>query len=301
MLPASLLDGLPLWLRGETREESLFDDDDEDGDVDGGHFFGGWMPCYLLGITAIDALGLAVLLKTGSLQCDVPLRIFGVGGLLLGFPTSALIHALTQRKPAFRHYRLCVNEVRSSGNPYFFQLDDLRLFGRQCRRYSDRAIEGGRTSYGWWTASFRKPVLVESYQLVTSQSAAQHDPISWCFEASNDCVKWTRLDYCHGITMPTARRAKTAIIGNLQHLSDGGPFRKAFLAELAANAAAFAWLVAGTSWITAGSETCIDSAPLLWYTSFVTVVCAWSVLGTITIGLLISGLAIVLLKLRNAG
>ena len=44
--------------------------------------------------------------------------------------------------------------------------------------------------------------------------------------------------------------------------------------------------LAGTSWVSAGTEACVDSAPYLWYWSYFLVVVMWSSLGTVTIGLI---------------
>ena len=85
----------------------------------------------------------------------------------------------------------------------------------------------------------------------------------------------------------------------LLHLPDAqATFRQGFLAEVAACAGSFAWLLlgqpmvlkgscgAGTSWVSKGTEACVDSAPYLWYWSYFLVVVMWSSLGTVTIGLI---------------
>ncbi|CAE8618854.1 unnamed protein product [Polarella glacialis] len=71
-------------------------------------------------------------------------------------------------------------------------------------------------------------------------------------------------------------------------------FCAAFLVELAANAAALGWLVAGSSWVSAGTDAYVDSAPFLWYSCYLMVVFIWSLLGTMTTGLIASAVATVL-------
>lgn len=80
-----------------------------------------------------------------------------------------------------------------------------------------------------------------------------------------------------------------------QHLetldSAVGAFRVGFLCELLANAASFAWLVAGTIWISSSTDTCVDSAPLLWYSCYLMVLATWSFFGSATILLIMGAVA----------
>merc|ERR1712187_252625 len=132
--------------------------------------------------------------------------------------------------------------------------------------------------------------LVTAYQLITDLAAQPAcDPANWKLEGSLDGLDWVLIDESVGQLVPRERGAPTTIFEDLLHLEEAtASFRSAFLAEVAANSGAFAWLVAGTVWVSAGTETCVDSAPWLWYSCYLIVVIVWSFMGTITIGLIVS-------------
>jgi len=101
------------------------------------------------------------------------------------------------------------------------------------------------------------------------------------------------------IDVPLTRETPTELIVDLTSINEDASFRQAFLAELIATGTALAWLTIGSAWIATSSETCVDSAPELWYYCFLLVVATWSCLGTVTIGLIVSAVAMILLGVKS--
>jgi len=245
-----------------------------------------------------DALAVVVLGHALAFTCDVPLRSWLLGGIALSFPVSSYIDRFvstnTQR---FDQYRLTVTELRGGGNPENFKMEELviysRLGGRIHRSYLEK-----RTEKNYWFTNIREYTdLVVGYQVVTHRfDSPATDPKSWKLEGSDDGRNWTLIDECEGEDLPDARGAESVKYEDLYHIPDAvAGFRQGFLLEVAACAVSFGWLVLGTSWVSAGTESCVDSAPLLWYWAYFGVVVTWSFVGTITIGLIVSAVVMVIL------
>jgi len=267
----------------------------------------GWCKFVPRGLKIVLAADVVcALVLGGSLfdDCDWPLKTWLAGGILLGYPVSYLVQKVASTRPAFMYYRLMVKRLRGNGQPGDFQLEGVVLYD-QFSVPLDRAQGAERKDGAVWhmTADRSGPQLVTGYHLIThSTAAAKYDPVSWTLEGSSDGVEWRVLDEAVDQEIPQARNAATVIMDDLSHLEDAtSAFRSAFLLDVAANGLAFAWLVAGTAWVSAGTDTCVDSAPLLWCSSYLLVVIVWSFLGTVTIGLIVSAVAMVLLGARPPG
>lgn len=248
---------------------------------------------------AADVVSLLVVLATRHMDCDVPLATWLAGGVVMGFPVSCLVHSIASAKPKFSQYRLDCSSLRGGGEPDGMAIDGLQLLGRLGSGVSQQCVQGPEGDGSRWAVRFDSPELVAAYRIVTGAAGSTAtDPASWVFEASNDGTSWTRLDEATGQELPRSRGTASEIFDELFHTEASRSFRGAFLVEVAAVAAAFAWLVAGTSWVGAGSETCVDSAPMLWYTCYLIVVSAWSLLGTVTIGLIVCAVAMVVLGVK---
>eukprot|EP00932_Pfiesteria_piscicida_P016807 SRR837773.3715.p1 GENE.SRR837773.3715~~SRR837773.3715.p1 ORF type:complete len:200 (-),score=51.47 SRR837773.3715:41-574(-) len=155
-----------------------------------------------------------------------------------------------------------------------------------------------------WRATIKSgPTLIKAYQVVTStRGDPALDPVEWTLEGSIDGVDWTVLDESPDVDVPRERGAATQIMDELAHQQAANmAFRSAFLVEVLSNVLAFAWLLLGTYWVGLGSVDCVDSAPLLYYPSFFLVVIVWSFLGTMTIALVMSAVAMVAMGSRPSG
>lgn len=248
---------------------------------------------------AADAVSLLVILATRHMDCDVPLATWLAGGVLMGFPVSCLVHSLANAKPKFSQYRLDCSNLRGGGEPNRMDIDGLQLLGKLGEEVSQQCVQGPEGNGSRWSVKFDSPELIAAYRIITGGGGSTAtDPAAWVFEASNDGASWTRLDETTGQELPRSRGTASEIFDELFHTEASRSFRGAFLVEVAAVAAAFAWLVAGTSWVGAGSESCVDSAPMLWYTCYLIVVSAWSLLGTVTIGLIVCAVAMVVLGVK---
>lgn len=270
----------------------------------------GWTRVVPMGLrlfAAADLLGGALALQTWGMPCDVPLRPWLLGGILLGFPLSRVVQLVAEQRPRYKLYRLTVLRTRGGGDPETFRLGGLQLFDQlqqPISRVPEEVEEGPLGGGSFWQVSLRKePLLPTSYQLLTHGSAdPAQDPAAWTLEGSLDGMTWELLhqvDEEGHEEVPRIRSALTRAFEDLLHLEKATTsFRLAFLLEIVCNVASFAWLVAGTAWVGAGTETCVDSAPLLWYPCFLLVVGVWSFLGTATIGLIVSAVAMLVLGVR---
>merc|ERR1712217_185052 len=127
------------------------------------------------------------------------------------------------------------------------------------------------------------------------------DPVAWVLEGSFDGVDWVVVDERDGVEMPRGRGVATELFEDMPHLDDAtSAFRCGFLVEVMANIASFAWLVAGTAWVSLGTETCVDSAPYLWYPSYIIVVITWSFIGTMVVGIIVSAVSMVALGAKQS-
>lgn len=249
-----------------------------------------------------DLISAGVLLHSLYFVCDVPLRTWLAGGLMLGFPLTDAVHRVATRgNPRFKVVRLTINKIRGAADPENFQLDSVVLLNR-CGAPIHRSLVDQRHEANYWFVEIREgPELVTGYQLITHRTeGAECDPVSWVVEGSVDGVNWQLVDQCNDEPMPRQRESASQQYEDLLHLPDAqAAFRQGFLAEAAACAASFAWLVLGTSWVSAGTEACVDSAPHLWYWSYFLVVVMWSSLGTVTIGLIVCAVAMIMVGSKS--
>jgi len=106
----------------------------------------------------------------------------------------------------------------------------------------------------------------------------------------------------HSWNMVADQHLKEWVIGSLllgfptsalvHATADETSFRKAFLLEAGANVASFAWLAAGMLWVS--KSTAYKTAPMLFWSVYVTCVTSWSILGTALMGLILSTVVAIL-------
>mmetsp|Transcript_40862 Transcript_40862/g.73814 ORF Transcript_40862/g.73814 Transcript_40862/m.73814 type:complete len:406 (+) Transcript_40862:85-1302(+) len=265
----------------------------------------GWCKYVPRGLTmfaTLDALGVLLLAATRNQICDFPLRPWILGGILLGFPASYMVHKVAASKPAYAIYKFTALQLRGGSDPTEMMIDGLALY-----RFGGAPVESGMSQepdeYSGGKSILVKldhPEVVASYRVISSHGDAARDPIAWKLEGSNDGLRWDPVDSAEEPNFPTARGQQSALLEDLLHLENDSSFRKAYWLEVGLTAAAFGWLMAGTSWVSASSEACIDSAPLLWIPSFVNIVFSWSAFGTMTVGLIVSAVAMVAIGAKAA-
>lgn len=251
----------------------------------------------------IDLSIAALAVATWPRFCDVPLKKFLIGMLILGFPTTKVIDWISKSgmmRQRFKYYRLTVTEGRSC-EPQDAQLEKLIFLDRFGIPIEDPGMRVEQEESSW-TFTLSIPWFITGYQIVTNRTAgSQQDPMSWYLEGSWDGEDdtWILLDECTGQQLPAQRNAPSARFEDLAHISDATTsFRIGFVAEIFANACSFLWLIKGTGWVSAGIENCIDTAPELWYSCYLIVVLLWSFIGTITIGLIVSAVAMIVVGNR---
>lgn len=253
-----------------------------------------------LGVFAlVDIANLLVVFLTRNYVCDVPLRTWLLGGILLGGPTDLIIKGVAWAlKPRYKYYKLQVVNCRDVQDSDF-EIDKVQMydeFGREIDGYGIEQRKEGNA----WIISMNYPRMISSYRVITSATMpAANDPITWSLWVSNNNRTWRMIDEQDDGGMPLTRASPSQLITDLLSISEDASFRQAFLAELIATGAALAWLTIGSAWIASGSETCVDSAPELWYYSFLVAVLTWSCLGTVTIGLIVSAVAMILLGVKT--
>lgn len=250
-----------------------------------------------------DAVKIAIALQSSTLLCDAPLKLWLLGGVFLGFPVTWLIHRFKSQQPRFRYYRLKVLEIRNRADPRSFRMEGLRLYGRSSKEYNMNRVNQEHVINGCchWRVTFDQPSLVTAYRLVTAQSAPRDlDPTRWTLEASTDGANWKLIDGPdNDLVVPSERGKPTSKLGDLLHLTEAPVFRFAFVLEVLADLGALSWLMAGTSWVIAGSETCINSAPLLWWSSFFMVSVAWALVGTGTVFIIVGAVVTVIASTKS--
>mmetsp|Transcript_54692 Transcript_54692/g.127566 ORF Transcript_54692/g.127566 Transcript_54692/m.127566 type:complete len:418 (+) Transcript_54692:45-1298(+) len=244
-----------------------------------------------------DIITVATVAHSLYFVCDVPLRTWLLGGLFLGFPTTDLVHRLvTKDDPRTKVVRFTIKKIRGAADPENFSLDTVVLYNR-CGGPIHRSLVDERREANYWFVDIREgPELITAYSIVTHRTEGPEcDPVSWIVEGSVDGVTWYMMDECNNESLPRQREAASQQFDDLMHMPDAqAAFRQGFLAEVAACAGSFAWLVLGTSWVSAGTEACVDSAPYLWYWAYFLVVVLWSFLGTVTIGLITCAVAMII-------
>lgn len=264
----------------------------------------GWakvVPRCLKVFLSMDVICAIMVAATHNYICEYPLRKWLIGGIWLGFPMSAKV-ALARwlLKPRYRQYRLQIRKCREAINASDFELNEVRFFGEDGQNLMEYVGKQDKRDGEYWYIECGMPIVVAGYQVVTGlTSQPRNDPVSWIMECSNNGYSWKLVDEVDFQQMPTQRNTPCRLLEELFTMNENAAFRQAFLAELLANAVSFAWLVAGTAWVSQSSESCIDSAPPLWWFCFTLVVLAWSVLGTVTIGLIVSAVAMIMLGVKS--
>lgn len=262
----------------------------------------GWskvIPRSLGFFSVVDAASALVVFLTRNYVCDEHLRLWLMGGILLGGPTDALIKGIAWfLKPRYMYYKFQVVNCRDVTDAEF-EIENLQLYDEFGREIDGFGVNAGKEG-NCWMVSLKWPRMVSSYRIVTSRSLpAAHDPVTWQLYASNTKRTWRMIDEQDDGGVPMARDTPSELITDLRSLSEDASFRQAFLAELIATGISLGWLTIGSAWIARGSETCVDSAPELWYYCFLLAVCTWSCLGTVTIGLIVSAVAMILLGVKT--
>jgi len=266
--------------------------------------WGKWIPRALGFFSVVDLATAAIVYITRHFVCDVPLRTWLLGGILLGGPADLAVKALTWAlKPRYKYFKLQVINAREQGGEAF-EMESLLLyneFGHQIAG-PDFAIVDQIKEGSNWMVTTQYPQMISSYQVLTSQTMPPStDPVTWNLLGSNNKKTWKLIDeQDHHDTnfIAQARNQACEMISDFTHQDDAA-FRQAFLAELIATSTALGWLTVGSAWIAQGSETCVDSAPELWYYCFLMAVTTWSCLGTVTIGLIVSAVAMILLGVKT--
>jgi len=266
----------------------------------------GWskvIPRSLGFFTVVDMASAMVVFCTRNYVCDAPLRTWLLGGILLGGPTDLLIKGLAWiLKPRYKYYKLQVVNCRDAPDTEF-QMEQLELwdeFGREIQTYGNPDVDAVKEGSCWMVTLNRFPRMISSYRIKTALSQdASKDPVSWQLWASNNNRTWRMIDEQDNGDVPQARGAPSRLITELTSLTEDASFRQAFLAELIATGVALGWLTIGSAWIAGSSESCVDSAPELWYYCFLLAVLTWSCLVTVTIGLIVSAVAMIVLGVKT--
>lgn len=257
--------------------------------------------CVLRGLMlmlASDVVLSGVLKWNWRLPCDAPLHEWLAGCILLGFPASALSYVLVEGRPVYKYYRLTpqAGSIESITGLQFCGLDsdfDLEI---NDQRKGEHITEMGQTPH--LLVTMAEQVAASSYRLQVARGDSVQPPRGWILEGSNNRLRWEVL---HEVDSKNA----WFLFQNLCHDLHGGwetddltglgqsAFHRAFKAELLATAAALTWLATGTHWVSM-AETCIDTAPGLWWTSFLSVVTAWSALGSGSMSLILRSIMMVM-------
>jgi len=255
----------------------------------------------LMLMLASDILLAAVIKWNWRLPCDMPLLQWLGGCLALGFPASALSYGLVEGRSVYKYYRLTPQSGLSLGDISGVQFNglDTEIDLAITNQHEGEHITAiGPTPH--WLVSMADQVAVCRYRLQVGRGDRPLPPNGWILEASNNRVNWEVL---HEVDSKNA----WCLFQNLSQTMPGiwetddltglgqDAFHRAFKVELLATAAAFVWLATGTHWV-GMAETCIDTAPGLWWTSFLSVVSAWSVLGTGSMSLILRSIMVVLPK-----
>eukprot|EP00929_Paragymnodinium_shiwhaense_P009868 TRINITY_DN11424_c0_g1_i6.p1 TRINITY_DN11424_c0_g1~~TRINITY_DN11424_c0_g1_i6.p1 ORF type:complete len:471 (-),score=91.87 TRINITY_DN11424_c0_g1_i6:70-1482(-) len=252
-----------------------------------------------------DILTMVVIILSRHGMCGVPLRAWLVAGMLLGYPMTWFVNKLAKCHPAFRQYRLVARSLRKGTDDLdAMKIDGIQLYDRLGLPIPAESIvsQGSSAERGCeWIVDVGVPTMVTGYALITSTDGSpQTDPVKWVFEGSNDGVNWEILDDAKAPQVPMTRGFLCERQDYLLHLEEcASVFRGAWFVEVIATAIAFAWLLKGTAWVAAGSELCVDGAPSLYYFCYLIVVVTWSILGTCTMALIASAVAMVLFSQKS--
>jgi len=280
---------------GAAKKLDPFGDSSEDAERPTGWFK--QIPRALRCSALADAFSAFVLLESFFDDCDQPLKLWLLGGMVLSLPASCMVHSVVKRlRPSYQHYRLTAISLRGGQDPSGMQLERLQLYNQFEVPVSLGNMEQRQEGRYWYVTIRTGPELLTKYQLVTHRfNGPAFDPVSWVLEASVDGIDWKQVHTCEATPreVPVARGQPTPpFFQNLETLDAAiGAFRSGFLCEVLSSAASFAWLVAGTLWISDSTGTCVDSAPLLWYSCYLMALIAWSVFGSATLLLIMGAVA----------
>jgi hypothetical protein len=238
-------------------------------------------------------------------MCDQPLRLWLLGGILLGLPTTWLTDRIVKLGPRYSYYRLRATKLRNGATDKeslkqarIQELNILDNLGMPMdeSNYAYRYQEGH-----FFTDMEQGPTMITGYRIVTDRTGDRNfDPVSWIFEGSYNGLDWEMLDQQNDVKLPAGRGEKSELYDELMHLNDSHViFRLAWYTELLATIGSFAWLAWGTSLVNAGVVECIDGAPSLYYPSWLLVVLTWSILTTGSLLVIVSAVATVLSNARR--
>jgi hypothetical protein len=280
---------------GAAKKLDPFGDDSEDAERPTGWFK--QVPRTLRCMALADVFSAFVLLESASDHCDYPLKLWLLGGMALSFPTSYMMHSIVRwLRPTYQHYRLTVTSLRGGQDPNSMQLESLQLFNQFQVPINRANIEEHQEGRHWYATSRTGPELLAQYRLVTHRfHAPALDPLAWVLEVSVDGVDWKQVHTCEvpPRDVPVARGQHSKYFFEHLETNDGAvvAFRSGFVGELLANAVSLGWLVAGTIWLSESTNTCVDTAPLLWYSCYIMVLGTWSVVGSSTLFLIMDAVA----------
>jgi len=281
-----------------------FDRGEEDPNASEASGWTKFVPRALIVFTVFDVMNTAVALYTHHYICDLPLRAWLLLSVLFGLPADLVIKGYSWfQKPRYRIYRITINRCRDDMvMPESYGMEKIIFFDENGFNIEEQVpCESPLEPEGnFKTFTFEFPVMVVGYQLVTSaQAPVGNDPVDWKLECSNLGAVWETMDEVEGAPMPRQRNQPTQVFDALLTVEENAAFRQAFVMEVIFSAGAFVWLVLGTSWVARASESCIDSAPPLWLYCYCLVVFAWSLMGTITCGLIVSAVAMIILGVKS--
>eukprot|EP00928_Gymnodinium_smaydae_P038327 TRINITY_DN26461_c0_g1_i1.p1 TRINITY_DN26461_c0_g1~~TRINITY_DN26461_c0_g1_i1.p1 ORF type:complete len:525 (+),score=102.29 TRINITY_DN26461_c0_g1_i1:59-1576(+) len=263
----------------------------------------GWakvIPRTLRIFAVTDLLTVAVLMFTSGSICDQPLRLWLIGGLLLGFPVTWLVNKIHKSQtPAYKLFRLICDGTKGDGESTAMSIDRVELWDRLGLLITEQKMASSILQ-DRWVAELEEPTLLTGYSIVTHRTnPASQDPSAWILEGSKDGIEWEIVHEVEEGNLPQQRGANGVREDYLMHLGEAhAVFRTAWFAEFVANCLSLAWLVRGTGWVGAGAEECVDGAPLLFYWCYLKTVLTWSMLGTGTMMLIISAFAVVITRAK---
>merc|ERR1712129_104440 len=176
------------------------------------------------------------------------------------------------------------------------QLDTVQLYDRFQAPINPENIEQRQEGRYWYATIRTGPELLTQYRLATHRfQAPALDPVAWVLEVSVDGIDWKQVHNCELAPrdIPVSRgQLSQHFFQHLETLDSANlAFRLGFLCELLANAVSFSWLLAGTIWLSESTDTCVDTAPLLWYSCYIMVLGTWSFFGSASLILIMGAVA----------
>lgn len=240
-------------------------------------------------LAAADVLIGAAVLKDWTPFCQRPLRNWLIGSLILGAPMTYLIDRLGVPRCRYKKYRLVATALRHDEKIDMKKLSlllGLRQHGcdLEVSSYEEQRSGDGPS----WEITLKETTPVNEYYLVL-KGQADNDPFEWRLEGSDDGTTWIPLHKVKMKSLPNHRGYRTP---NFK-IPRSDSFRQAFAVECLAGLLSTCWLFVGTVWIT-HADYCVDSAPFLWWPSYLLVTGTWSALSTVAICLIVTSVVSVL-------